>query len=163
MDTGGNGALSGAAGNAVLPYVVIMSSARALCLTLVLSLLALAAGCTEAPLPKSRWRTMAVNATAYTSRVQETDDTPFTAAWGHRLKPGTKSIAVSRDLLRMGLQPDDMVRIEGLPGQYRVLDKMNSRYRRSIDIYFGTDLDAARDFGRRELFISWKMDAQDEG
>lgn len=135
-------------------------------LVLLLALTALPpllAGCAEEPLPAPRWHTMAVNATAYTSRPQETDDTPYTAAWNNKLKPGIKAIAVSRDLLRMGLEPDDLVRIEGLSGRYRVLDKMNARYRRAIDIYFGNDLEAAEAFGRRELIISWRIDQEDEG
>lgn len=126
------------------------------------ALLAMVAGCAEAPPPKPRWKTVMVNATAYTSRPEETDDTPYTAAWNNRLKPGMKAIAVSRDLLRMGLEPDAMVRVEGL-GLYRVMDKMNARYKRAIDVYFGNDLDAAQEFGRRELVISWKIPLDDEG
>ncbi len=132
-------------------------------LAILLLFTALAPGCAEQPPAAPRWKTVMVNATAYTSRPQETDDTPFTAAWGHRLKPGMKVIAVSRDLLRMGLESDSTVRIEGLDGPYRVLDKMNSRWKRSIDIYFGNDLDAAQEFGRQELFISWRLDQDDQG
>ncbi len=137
-----------------------------LCRALVAALLALLllpAGCAEDSLPSPRWKTVMVNATAYTSRRHETDDTPYLAAWNNRLKPGMKAIAVSRDLLRMGLRPDSYVRIEGLPGRYRVLDKMNRRWKRRIDIYFGNDLQAAQDFGRKELLLSWRIEPDDKG
>ena len=132
---------------------------------LLLALLVLIPACAEQSPPAPRWETLMVNATAYTSRPEETDATPFLAAWGHRLRPGMKVIAVSRDLLRMGLSPGAEVRIEGLPGTYRVLDKMNRRWKRRIDVYFGKDLEAAQDFGRRELIISWRLpeSESDEG
>ncbi|MGK0271355.1 MAG: 3D (Asp-Asp-Asp) domain-containing protein, partial [Cocleimonas sp.] len=79
-----------------------------------------------------------VTATAYTSHVGQTDSTPNIAAWGDRLKPGMKVIAVSRDLLKVyGLKHKQKVRIKGLKGEYLVLDKMNKRWRKKIDIYMG--------------------------
>ena len=82
---------------------------------------------------------LAVTATAYTSHVAQTDKTPFLAAWNNVLKPGIKSIAVSRDLLTMGLKNGSIVTISGLPGEYVVLDKMNKRRKNKIDIYMGKD------------------------
>ncbi|GAL15331.1 hypothetical protein JCM19233_6349 [Vibrio astriarenae] len=38
---------------------------------------------------------------------------------GDRLKPGMKSIAVSRDLIALGLTHNQEVRIEGFEGTYR--------------------------------------------
>lgn len=100
-------------------------------------------------------KTIDVNATGYNSYVDQTSDTPFVGAWGDKLEPGMKSIAVSRDLLKIGLTRGTKVKIEGLEGQYTVLDKMNRRWHRKIDIYFGLDLEAARDWGKRKVEISW--------
>jgi len=97
-----------------------------------------------------------VTATAYTSHCGQTDSTPFLAAWNNRLKPGMKVIAVSRDLIwRYGLKNGTKVRISGLPGIYRVRDKMNKRYRRRIDIYMGTNRRKALRWGRRSVVIYW--------
>lgn len=100
-------------------------------------------------------QSLKVTATAYTSSVGETDSTPNLAAWGDTLKPGMKSIAVSRDLLDMGLKHNQEVRIEGLEGTYRVLDKMNKRWKKKIDIYMGNDIKKARKWGKKEVVIYW--------
>ena len=102
---------------------------------------------------------MFVEATAYCSRRQETDKDPFTAAWGDRLHPGMKCIAVSRDLLEKGLHHRSMVWIEvdgERRGPYEVLDKMAKRWRDRIDIYYGLDLKAAREWGKRRVKIVWR-------
>lgn len=97
-----------------------------------------------------------VTATAYTSHVAQTDSTPNIAAWGDRLKPGMKVIAVSRDLLNVyGLKHRQKVRIKGLEGQYLVLDKMNKRWRKKIDIYMGMNKKKAFRWGRRKVEINW--------
>ncbi len=96
-----------------------------------------------------------VTATAYTSEVEQTDGTPFLAAWNNQLEPGMKAIAVSRDLLTEGLTDKTEVTIEGLDGTYVVLDKMNKRWVNRIDIYFGLDTEAAIDWGIKEVKISW--------
>jgi 3D (Asp-Asp-Asp) domain-containing protein len=99
-----------------------------------------------------------VTATAYNSLPDQTQGKANIGAWGHRLKPGLKVIAVSRDLLAMGLEPGSEVEIEGLPGRYRVLDKMNSRWARKIDIYMGVDHDAALAWGKRPVVIRWNSE-----
>ncbi|MEH6456806.1 MAG: hypothetical protein V7749_10820 [Cocleimonas sp.] len=97
-----------------------------------------------------------VTATAYTSHVAQTDSTPNIAAWGDRLKPGMKVIAVSRDLLNVyGLKHRQKVRIKGLEGEYLVLDKMNKRWRKKIDIYMGMNKKKAFRWGRRKVEILW--------
>jgi 3D (Asp-Asp-Asp) domain-containing protein len=48
------------------------------------------------------------------------------------------------------------VRISGLDGEYKFMDLMNPRHSKSIDIYFGNDNAAARQWGRRTLTISWE-------
>jgi len=100
-------------------------------------------------------QSLKVTASAYTSSVGETDSTPNLAAWGDALKPGMKSIAVSRDLIDMGLTHNQEVRIEGLDGTYRVLDKMNKRWKKKIDIYMGNDVKKARQWGKQEVVIYW--------
>ena len=97
-----------------------------------------------------------VTATAYSSHVGQTDSTPFLAAWNNRLRPGMKIIAVSRDLLsKYGMRNGTKVRIGGLPGYYRVRDKMNKRYKKRIDIYTGVDRRKALRWGRRSVVIYW--------
>ncbi len=100
--------------------------------------------------------TLEVTATAYTSHKSQTDKTPYLAAWNNVLKPGTKSIAVSRDLLKMGLKNGSKVTISGLEGEYLVLDKMNKRWEKKIDIYMGNDHKAAKEWGKRIVTISWQ-------
>lgn len=97
-----------------------------------------------------------VTATAYTSHVDQTDSTPNIAAWGDRLSSGMKVIAVSRDLLNVyGLKHRQKVRIKGLDGEFLVLDKMNKRWKKKIDIYMGMDKKKAFQWGRRKVEISW--------
>nr|WKN35149.1 3D domain-containing protein [Tunicatimonas sp. TK19036] len=98
-----------------------------------------------------------VTATAYNSlEAQTKKGDAFTTAWGDQLEPGIKAIAVSRDLLNeYGLSHNMKVQIEGLEGTYRVLDKMNKRWKRRIDIYMGNDLDKARKFGKQQVEITW--------
>ncbi len=101
-------------------------------------------------------RKLRVTATAYSSHRAQTDKTPFLAAWNNRLRPGMKIIAVSRDMLtRYGMRNGTKVRIAGLPGIYRVRDKMNKRYRKRIDIYMGVNRRKALRWGRRNVVIYW--------
>ncbi len=100
-------------------------------------------------------RSLVVTATAYNSLPEQTDDEPHLAAWGDSLAPGMKVIAVSRDLIPAGLDRRTPVKIEGFPGVYLVLDKMNKRWKKRIDIYMGHDLKAAQAWGKRQVEISW--------
>jgi 3D (Asp-Asp-Asp) domain-containing protein len=100
--------------------------------------------------------TMTVTATAYNSlHGQGAGADHALAAWGDRLKPGMKSIAVSRDLIPLGLGYNAEVQIEGLPGTWVVKDKMHWRWKKKIDIYMGEDLQAARNWGRRKVKITF--------
>jgi len=101
---------------------------------------------------------LTVTATAYNSLPGQTRGDPTLAAWGDRLEPGMRAIAVSRDLIELGLGHGTRVRIEGLPGEYRVLDKLARRWTRRIDIYMGTDVEAARAWGKRGVRISWRTE-----
>ena len=116
----------------------------------VLVALAALAGCAS-----QGERTLVVEATAYNSLPGQTQGDPNLAAWGDRLRPGMKAIAVSRDLLDLGLVRGTRVRIEGLRGEFTVLDKMHRRWRRKIDIYMGEDRDAALAWGIRRVRIRW--------
>lgn len=101
---------------------------------------------------------MWVTATAYCSRPQETEGDPFLAAWGDRLVPGEKCIAVSRDLLDLGLthRVPVWIEVDGKEqGPYLVLDKMAKRWKDRIDLYYGTDVKAALEWGKRRVRISW--------
>ena len=100
-------------------------------------------------------RTLEVTATAYNSLPQQGQGDPTIAAWGAKLHPGMKAIAVSRDLIELGLTNGVEVRIDGLPGTYTVLDKTAKRWKRRIDIYMGTDVKAARQWGKRRVTIHW--------
>ena len=120
-------------------------------LVITLALLAIAGSACAGEPERSR----IVRASAYNSLPGQTDDEPSVAAWGDRLEPGMAAIAVSRDLLELGLTRGVRVRIEGLPGEYVVLDKMAARWRNKIDIYMAEDVEAARRWGVREVRIQW--------
>lgn len=102
------------------------------------------------------WHTMWVTATAYNSLPGQTDKTPNLAAWGDTLEPGMKAIAVSRDLIPLGLGHNAKVWIEGETVPYLVLDKMNKRWRDRIDIYMGVDRKAALKWGKKRIKIRWQ-------
>jgi 3D (Asp-Asp-Asp) domain-containing protein len=104
-------------------------------------------------------RSLVVTASAYNSLPGQTVGNPSVAAWGDVLEPGVRAIAVSRDLIELGLVRGTRVRIEGLPDEYAVLDKMARRWRRKIDIYMGDDVEAARAWGVREVRIHWRPPA----
>ena len=101
-------------------------------------------------------QSLVVSATAYNSLPEQTQGDPTVGAWGDRLRPGDRVIAVSPDLVELGLDRGTRVEIEGLRGSYRVLDRTHSRLERTIDIYMGTDVDRARAWGRRQVRITWK-------
>lgn len=101
-------------------------------------------------------KTLEVTATAYNSVRGQTDDNPTLTAWGYTLEPGMKVIAVSKDLIKQGLTHGAWVLIDGVPGVFRVLDKMAPRWRKRIDIYMGLDIKAAREWGRKKVRIWWE-------
>lgn len=70
--------------------------------------------------------------TAYSSRPEETDSTPFETAFLTMVKPGI--IAVSRDLFLAGWTPGKKVYIYQL-GVYTIEDLMHERKTEQIDIY----------------------------
>jgi 3D (Asp-Asp-Asp) domain-containing protein len=92
------------------------------------------------PMPSEYEHSLTVTASAYNSLPGQTDRSPQVGAWGDRITPGVKAIAISRDLGS---------------GEYVVLDMMPARWKRHIDVYMGDDLKAARSWGRREVKIWW--------
>jgi 3D (Asp-Asp-Asp) domain-containing protein len=100
-------------------------------------------------------RALVVTATAYNAAPDQTLGDPERGAWGDKLSSGSRAIAVSPDLLALGLRRGMRVRIEGLPGEWTVLDKMPRRWTRRIDIFMGRDVGAARQWGKRVVRIQW--------
>lgn len=128
-------------------------------LTCLLALALLVLGCGRGEGEQS----LEVTATAYTMAESETKKGNVgLAAWGDQLEPGMKAIAVSRDLIDMGLDHGTEVRIEGLEGTYKVLDKMNKRWERKIDIFMGRDREKARQWGKRKVIIHWANEPENE-
>ena len=103
------------------------------------------------------WDSLIVTASAYNSTKAQTEGNPNLTAFGDSLRPGMKYIAVSRDLLRKGLKHNTPVVIEGFEGLYLVKDKMHHKWRNKIDIYMGTDIEAARQWGRRKVCIDYRV------
>ena len=101
------------------------------------------------------WNSVEVTATAYNSLAYQTSNNPSITAFGDSLKPGLKYIAVSRDLIKMGLNHNTLVKIEGFEGIYLVKDKMNKRWKRRIDIYMGVDVKAAKKWGKKKISIAY--------
>jgi 3D (Asp-Asp-Asp) domain-containing protein len=130
----------------VAPYRALAAAPLLLCVLLLASACA-----TLGPSAQE----LVVTATAYNAVPAQTDGHPEIAAWGDRLHPGMRAIAVSPDLLALGLERNARVRIEGLQGEFLVLDKMPSRWTRRIDIFMGRDVRAARAWGKRMVRIEW--------
>ncbi|WP_300438149.1 hypothetical protein [Christiangramia sp.] len=101
------------------------------------------------------WDTICVTATAYNSLGYQTEGDPQITAWGDTLTPGMNAIAVSRDLLKLGLDYNEKVKIEGFDSVFLVKDKMHYRWRNRIDIYMGENAQKAKKFGRKKLNIAF--------
>lgn len=101
-------------------------------------------------------RSLTVKAKAYVSRRKGKKSGYPRGAWGDTLTPDVRAIAVSPDLVDAGLGYKTRLTIEGLPGEYVVLDLMHGRWRKTIDVYFGDDRNAARQWGNRTITISFE-------
>ncbi|WP_084426574.1 3D domain-containing protein [Aequorivita capsosiphonis] len=112
-------------------------------------------GCGETiPKKKDTTATITVTATAYNSVEHQTKKGNIgLAAWGDILEPGERAIAVSRDLIKLGLDHNEEIEIKGLEGTYIVKDKMNKRWKKKIDIYMGLNEQAARQWGNQKVEI----------
>src|SRR5687767_4276044 len=87
---------------------------------------------------------LTVTATAFNSTRAQTDGNPTETACGNDLRPGSRIIAISRDLKDQGLDCGSEVEISGLEGTWVVGDLTARRHKRLIDIYMGRDIKAAR-------------------
>jgi len=112
---------------------------------------------TSQKITREQQRTLSVTATAFNSLPKQGQGDPSVGAWGDRITPGMNAIAVSADLLSIGLNRGTRVRIEGLSNEYVVLDRMPAKWKKRIDIYMGNDVKAARAWGRREVNIFWSV------
>ncbi len=133
-------------------------SARLPVAALIVAGLLILASCStiQKPLPEKQ-QSLLVTATAFNSLPKQGQGNPNIGAWGDRIAPGVMAVAVSEDLLSLGLTRGTRVRIEGMKNEYVVLDRMPAKWKRRIDIYMGDDLKAARAWGRREVNISWTV------
>jgi 3D (Asp-Asp-Asp) domain-containing protein len=107
--------------------------------------------------PPEKLKILTVTATAFNSIAGQGQGNPNVGAWGDRIAPGLNAVAVSADLIPLGLVRGTRVRIEGLENDYVVLDRMPARWKKRIDIYMGNDVKAARAWGKREVKIHWTV------
>jgi len=135
-----------------------MMPARLLLASLILSGLLILASCST--IQKSlqeKQQSLLVTATAFNSLPKQGQGNPNVGAWGDRITPGVNAVAVSEDLVSLGLIRGTRVRIEGMKNEYVVLDKMPARWKKRIDIYMGNDVKAARAWGKRDVKIYWTV------
>jgi len=93
---------------------------------------------------ETEWIT--AEASAYTSRVEECDDSPCISANGMNICEYNGCIVANNSL-----KLNSYVEVEGF-GKCLVADRMNRRYgKNNMDIYFGKDLKKALKFGRRNI------------
>lgn len=104
------------------------------------------------------WKSLNVKVSAYNSVPEQTDEEPFIGAWGDSLSYRQKSVAISRDLIKLGFKHNTKVMIEGLPGVYLVKDKMAARWTKRIDIYMGDKVEKAKKWGVKDLSIVYAVE-----
>ncbi|HME68706.1 MAG TPA: hypothetical protein VKM54_02440 [Myxococcota bacterium] len=107
------------------------------------------------PLPLPHEHSLEVTATAYNSISNQTAGDGTLTAFGLRLHPGMRIVAISRDLEVQGLHHGVRITIDGLEGEWEVGDRLSDEWRERIDIYMGNDVGAARTWGRRRVRIRW--------
>lgn len=130
-------------------------------ITITLSIFILLFGCTNRVESNCIKEQIKVTATAYNSLAYQTNSNPTITAFGDSLKPGLRYIAVSRDLLDSGLVHNTQVKIQGFDSLFTVKDKMNSRWRKRIDIYMGNDVNKAKIWGKRKVKIEYCLPIRD--
>lgn len=104
------------------------------------------------------WKTLEVTATAYNSLAYQTNSNPHITAFGDSLIPGKKYIAISRDLFALGFKHNTPIIIEGMDSVFLVKDKMHKRWKKRIDIYMGTNVKAAKNWGRKKIIIAYGIE-----
>lgn len=135
-----------------------MMSSRLLVASLILLGLLILTSCSALQkIPQEKQQTILVTATAFNSLSKQGQGNPNVGAWGDSITPGVNAVAVSADLVSLGLTRGTKVKIEGLRNEYVVLDRMPAKWKKRIDIYMGIDVKAARAWGRREVNIYWAV------
>lgn len=135
-----------------------MMPARLLVALIIFAELLILASCSTIQKPfQEKQQSLLVTATAFNSLPKQGQGNPNVGAWGDRITPGVNAIAVSDDLVSLGLTRGTRVRIEGMKNEYVVLDRMPARWKKRIDIYMGNDVKAARSWGKREVEIYWTV------
>ena len=135
-----------------------MMPSRLLDASLILAGLLILASCSTIQKPsQEKQQSLLVTATAFNSLPKQGQGNPNVGAWGDRITPGVNAVAVSEDLVSLGLTRGTRARIEGMKNEYVVLDKMPARWKKRIDIYMGNDVKAARAWGKRDVKIYWTV------
>jgi 3D (Asp-Asp-Asp) domain-containing protein len=135
-----------------------MMSARLLVASLILAGFLILASCSTIQKPlQEKQQSLLVTATAFNTLPKQGQGNPNVGAWGDSIAPGVNAIAVSDDLVSLGLKRGTKVQIEGMRNEYVVLDKMPARWKKRIDIYMGNDVKAARAWGKRDVNIYWTV------
>jgi len=135
-----------------------MMSSRLLVASLILLGLLILTSCSALQkIPQEKQQTILVTATAFNSLPKQGQGNPNVGAWGDSITPGVNAVAVSADLVSLGLTRGTKVKIEGLRNEYVVLDRMPAKWKKRIDIYMGIDVKAARAWGKREVNIYWAV------
>jgi len=135
-----------------------MMSSRLLVAPLILLGLLILTSCSALQkIPQEKQQTILVTATAFNSLPKQGQGNPNVGAWGDSITPGVNAVAVSADLVSLGLTRGTKVKIEGLRNEYVVLDRMPAKWKKRIDIYMGIDVKAARAWGKREVNIYWAV------
>lgn len=126
--------------------------------------LALSAACESDDSATRDMKCLEVRVSAYNSLPYQTrPGTPGNiTAWGDTLKHDVASIAVSRDLIDSGLVYGTRVFIQGFEDTFVVNDKMNRRYKMTIDVYMQKDVKRARKFGRQRRTICWEINVPED-
>lgn len=99
-------------------------------------------------------RSLTVTATAYNTIRAQTDNTPHIGACNEPIQRGVNLLAVSPDLMKMGLDCGTRVKVDGF-GEFVVWDKMDDRWKRRIDIHMGRKVEKAEEWGEKKVRIRW--------
>ncbi len=91
----------------------------------------------------TKWEKMDATITAYSPRIEETDDDPYISASGHRVFEGM--IACPRSIPLYS-----KVRVFGK--EYSCLDRMHPRFTKRFDIFFFNTKEAL-EFGKRSAEV----------
>ena len=107
------------------------------------------------PPPIPHEHSIEVTATAYNSIPNQTAGDGTLTAFGLRLHPGMRIVAISRDLEAQGLHHGVRITIDGLEGEWEVGDRLSDEWQERIDIFMGSDVGSARAWGKRRVRIRW--------